>query len=223
MSNVALGAQLERPRYFSGQRLTVEDLRAEQDYHLRKQRRHNIMFHGWGIVFGLDVSVNLPGEGSGTEVHVSPGLALDCEGNEIVVGQCASLMITNPIHPDLPSTATAPTWDGAVTLWLAIRYKEFPTRAVPVPDGEDTNEYSRTVEGFELQTLTTLPDSHRLEYSETCQYPQEDGESTNADTAWIVLAMVTIQSLPSGLAVLGTSPLGRRPIRPPSGSRPSSL
>ena len=69
--------QLKRVKYQHGMVLTAEDLTAEQEYLLRKQQRHNRYLHGWGVVFGLSVSV------VDDEVIVEPGMAIDCAGNEI--------------------------------------------------------------------------------------------------------------------------------------------
>ena len=47
---------LERPHFVTGQILTADDLRAEQDYRAGEvRRRHNRLCHGWGIVDGLGV------------------------------------------------------------------------------------------------------------------------------------------------------------------------
>lgn len=69
-----------RPRYFTGQLLTPADFTAEQDYHVTKHRLHNRGLHGWGIVCGLEMVAAADGS-----VTVSPGIALDRLGREIVV------------------------------------------------------------------------------------------------------------------------------------------
>jgi hypothetical protein len=71
---------LKRPRYTTGQLLTAADFTLEQEYFRKKLKRHNRSLHGFGIVSGLKVSTE-----SG-QIVVAPGLALDCEGNELVVG-----------------------------------------------------------------------------------------------------------------------------------------
>jgi hypothetical protein len=70
----------ERLRFFSRQLLTAGDFALEQNYVRGKQKLHNRALHGFGIVSGLRVAVE-----SG-KVVVTAGLALDCEGNELVVG-----------------------------------------------------------------------------------------------------------------------------------------
>jgi len=69
----------DRLRFFNGRILTARDFALEQDYFRGKQRLHNRELHGFGIVTGLKVSVDAG------KVVVAAGLALDCEGNELVL------------------------------------------------------------------------------------------------------------------------------------------
>ena len=62
---------LKKNRFFSGKLLTAEDLELEQGYFREKLKRHNGYLHGFGVVFGLEVSKN------GRDVAISPGLAID--------------------------------------------------------------------------------------------------------------------------------------------------
>ena len=78
---------LKRVRYFTGQVLTAEDLELEQQYFREKLKRHNRTLHGFGIVSGLRVTAK---RGA---IIVEPGLALDCEGNELVVSGAQSLLV----------------------------------------------------------------------------------------------------------------------------------
>jgi hypothetical protein len=70
---------LKRLRFFTGQVLTAESLELEQKYFREKQKRHNRTLHGFGIVSGLKVIVDAG------QIIVGPGLALDCEGNELLM------------------------------------------------------------------------------------------------------------------------------------------
>jgi hypothetical protein len=70
----------ERLRYFYGRLLSAGDFELEQNYFRGKQKLHNRALHGFGIVSGLRVSI------VARKIVVSAGLALDCEGNELVVG-----------------------------------------------------------------------------------------------------------------------------------------
>jgi hypothetical protein len=70
----------DRLRFFSRRLLTADDFALEQNYFREKRKLHNRALHGFGIVSGLSVTVE-----SG-KVVVTAGLALDCEGNELVIG-----------------------------------------------------------------------------------------------------------------------------------------
>jgi hypothetical protein len=72
--------QLVRNHYFAGRLLSVDDLQREQDYTLGRLRRRNRFLTGWGVVAGLEVSVE-----QGATVVVQPGFAIDCAGNELIV------------------------------------------------------------------------------------------------------------------------------------------
>ncbi len=74
-----------RPRFFAGQLLTEDDLQALTDYLAGKNRLHNRMLFGDGVVCGLNVACSPCDDG---KVMVQPGYALDCCGNDIVVS-CA--------------------------------------------------------------------------------------------------------------------------------------
>lgn len=78
------GAELgyKRPRFFSGQLLTEDDLQSLIDYVVGKSRLHNRMLFGEGIACGLKVSKDVCDP---RKIVVSSGYALDCCGNDIVV------------------------------------------------------------------------------------------------------------------------------------------
>lgn len=127
-------SSLERPRFFSGRLLTAADLALEQQYFREKLKRHNRSLHGFGIVSGLKVNVN-----SG-QIIVNPGLALDCEGNEIVIREAQSIQ---------PEALTATT-EGRRTAYVNIRYVEESCNLVLVSGVE---EASTVKEGFEIDLL----------------------------------------------------------------------
>jgi hypothetical protein len=108
---------LKRVRYVDGQLLSAEDLRAEQDYHRERARRHNRLAHGAGVVHGLEVTV-VPGA-NGPGVRVSPGFAIDPDGNEVDLCEAAGLL--------LPATATR--------VAVSVRYVEHLADHVPGADG----------------------------------------------------------------------------------------
>lgn len=72
---------LERLNYYNGMPLKASDFKTEQEYHIRTRRWLNKSLYSAGIARGLEVR-KVPGK---REVAVSPGLALDNEGREIIL------------------------------------------------------------------------------------------------------------------------------------------
>lgn len=79
------GDRIERLHYFQRQFLGATDFEDQQDYHRCMRQRHHLGPHTWGVVTGLRlVEVESEG-GSGIDVYVLPGLAVDGFGREILV------------------------------------------------------------------------------------------------------------------------------------------
>jgi hypothetical protein len=117
----------KRPNFFNGKLLTAADLQLEQQYFREKLKLHNRSLHGFGIVSGLKVTVD-----SG-QIIVEPGLALDCEGNELVVDTEQSI-----VPPDI---------SGSGTMYLNVRFAEVGVDPTTNFEGE---EPAAIVESFEL-------------------------------------------------------------------------
>lgn len=119
----------ERTNYFMGQLLAVTDFQREQKYLLNRLRSHNRFAHGWGVLKGLQVIIDR------SEVVVKPGIAIDCEGNEIQLH----------VEQRLPiPSSTAP-------FYIGIRFTE--TLSVPIPAVGDTN-YGVIIESAEIEIST---------------------------------------------------------------------
>ncbi len=140
---MCIANEAERVNFFHGQLLTEKDFTTEQQYFIQKQRNHNRYLHGWGVVSRLAVTVQ------GTTVVVDPGVAIDCEGNDII--------LTRQVEQELPP-------DGK-RLFVLVEYCEIETGAVPTlpepfPDDGD-HTYSRIREGCEVTLSETDPtDGH---------------------------------------------------------------
>ena len=134
---------LQRLNYFSGRLLSADDFTAEQNYFREKARRHNRMLHGWGVVSGLGVT--LESSGSGAQVVVAPGLAIDKRGEEIEV--CAPAMLP------LPAQGTA--------LLVLLHYAEQPCCPVEAPlvEAEAQTFFSRLTETFSATLAPTADDT----------------------------------------------------------------
>jgi hypothetical protein len=96
-----------RVHYFDHQFLRVEDCNDEQAYHLEMRRAHNRMLHSPGVAYGLALTF------SGSAVTVSPGMALDAAGHEIVLADGAEVQVPSEL--------------AGKTAWLTIAYEERTT------------------------------------------------------------------------------------------------
>lgn len=96
--------RIVRVRYFDRQFLRPQDFTDEQAYHVAMRRRHNVAGHTWGILHGLDLTVD------GGPLAVQPGLAVDGYGREVVV-------IERMTVPPLPPTPM--TGEVAYDIWLS--------------------------------------------------------------------------------------------------------
>lgn len=117
---------LKRNRFFTGKLLTAEDLELEQEYFRERLKRHNRYLHGFGVVMGLEVSKR------GDVVIISPGLGIDCQGNEIIVPELLELAL--------------PTSDLGSTLFLSVSYREKETDPVPGPSSNCSEMENSTIE-----------------------------------------------------------------------------
>jgi hypothetical protein len=117
---------LKRPRFFSGKLITPEDLELEQQYFREKLKRHNRSLHGFGIVSGLKITV------SSGQIVVEPGLALDCEGNELVVDAVESIV--------------PPAIDDWRVAYLNVRFVENGDNVVLTSGGEELSKITESVE-----------------------------------------------------------------------------
>ena len=96
----------ERPRYFAGKIVTADDFALEQRYQIEKRRLLNRMFHGSGVVHGLEVTAGDKGT-----VNVASGFALDPCGREIIVCEPRELAIQ----------------EGAEAVFICLMYAEVET------------------------------------------------------------------------------------------------
>lgn len=68
-----------RVNFFDKQFLRVDEFKDEQSYQLATRRRHNVTQHTWGIVAGLEITLE---EGA---LVVRPGMAIDGYGRELLL------------------------------------------------------------------------------------------------------------------------------------------
>lgn len=86
--------QIQRPVFYEGQILGALDLEATVEYARGQEARHERYLHTWGIASGLQLTAKPKQLESGedyAEITVSPGLAIDGRGREIIVGEAKRL------------------------------------------------------------------------------------------------------------------------------------
>ncbi|MCU0633273.1 MAG: hypothetical protein MUE41_00255 [Gemmatimonadaceae bacterium] len=127
---------LQRPVFFTGQLLTAELLASEQRYQRERTRRAVLATAGPGIVDGLAVRCTR------SEVHVAPGLAIDCLGD---------------VHELPPPGATLPVPALVDALrWVVLLPVERPGGLMPTPFG-DAVTASYIDEIVEVAIVATAP------------------------------------------------------------------
>ena len=115
--------ELERLRYWQGQRLRARDFRDQTAIEAQLRWWHNRALHNaFGVSLGLTVSP-VPASGSLTAVRVTCGLAYDCFGRELILQDTREIPVP---------TAPPPQGNLQVTpMTLLLRYKDsaqFPQR-----------------------------------------------------------------------------------------------
>ena len=125
--------QMARNNYFTGKLLVERDFVDEQRYFIGKERRHNQLLHGWGVVCGLKVKQHPNPACQDQYVLIEPGTAIDCCGTEIRVGReeyfdfrAAFLAAWQAQNGQNSQPDTNPH-----KLQICVRYRECPTEEVP--------------------------------------------------------------------------------------------
>jgi hypothetical protein len=108
---------IKRIKPTDGMAVTAEVWEEAHDYHLRKQQLHIGLSHGPGILTGLEVIASDPPD---TAVYILPGIAVDSQGQTIV--------LTEPVTYDIGSSA-----EGLLHLLLSFGESR-PRADVDAPD-----------------------------------------------------------------------------------------
>jgi len=139
--------QFERNNYFYGKQFTVRDLLQEQSYFNDKRYLINRMVLGWGVVCGLEVSWDPRGE----KLVVTPGMALDCCGREIVICEDKRLSFDKNDEDCCLEDDQRP--EGKFV--LCLEYNECHAEPIDLPpagcDEKGKREYNRIRETYKLR------------------------------------------------------------------------
>lgn len=139
--------------YHFGMLLGVEDLRAEQGFHVGRVQRHQREAHGAGVLRGLEVKF----DEDDNEIKVMPGFAVDRLGRDIEIDRphCFSLpawfSANAPKNPDLRDANAAGGFSLLITLQAAACL-ERPVQAIAAECNGSGQEvaFSRLRETFHL-------------------------------------------------------------------------
>ena len=136
----------ERNNYFYGKLLTVRDFEAEQKYNIEKDRLIDRLILGEGIVCGLEIQLEPQTAANTLNLTLTPGVALDRSGSEIVVSKTISETL------EIKSSQTQ---------YIYIEYQERDRE--PIADiangfsGEQGDRYNRVQETYSLSLSSAAP------------------------------------------------------------------
>ena len=135
--------QLKRVNAFQGLMIDADVWRDAHEYHRSQLRLHQLALHGWGIAHGLEVTL---GQDENSLV-VSPGVAVDPQGNFIVV--------TDPYLHRLDARRPGP-------IYLVLQYSEVPSGPMQPPN-DAYGQPTRIVEAYRIHQRDDTATEPRLE------------------------------------------------------------
>ncbi|HEY79314.1 MAG TPA: DUF4159 domain-containing protein [Dehalococcoidia bacterium] len=134
--------QLKRINPFQGLIIDADTWQDAHNYHRAQQRLHLLAFHSTGIIQGLEVTASSPPDLS---VVIHPGIAVDSEGNIIIVPQKQRYQLQ--------------TRQKGI-IYLVIQFREIPSGPYqPAEAGQPT----RILEAYRIQEREKLPAEPHLE------------------------------------------------------------
>ena len=209
------GEGFVRPRFFGGMLLTEDDLQAAVDYGVAKRRLTNRHVIGAGVVCGLDVTCH---RCDARKVEVSPGYAIECCGNDILVSCPEEVDIIDLVRDLRRRTGVdcgEPCDDQPSQEYhLYVRYAEAQTAPVAPYASDDCAtgdcEFSRVREGYCFELRCDPPDDvpTLTDAIEACRPDDDDLKRDSAEMARVV----RLASKHS--AVVETLAAGPEPIPP---------
>lgn len=128
----------ERLHISDGLAINAERWQQAHRYHRQRQNFQYQALYEPGIVYGLGVAT-LPGQGDGRLLQVQPGIAIDVEGNPIVVKQ-----------PEEFRIVSEPTEGQSLLVHLAVNYVD-PDTLRGIPATQVVRESFRIVEKLHLE------------------------------------------------------------------------
>jgi len=137
----------ERNRYFYGLLMDAERFQQDQNYFNRKRLLLNRFVTGPGVVCGLGLTFDQ----TNSTLTLSPGIAIDLAGREIVVPTATPIDITHLTDDKGNPTGAVPP-NSTILIWLAYAEQNTDPVRVLVPDCDhpDGCAPSTIEEGFHI-------------------------------------------------------------------------
>lgn len=129
--------QLKRVNPFQGLVIDADTWKDAHNYHRDQQKLHVLAFHKTGIVSGLEITASNPSDSS---INISPGIAVDPDGNVIIVSQKQHYRLQTP-------------QDKGV-IYLTLQFREVPGEPYQPPEG---GQPTRILEAYRIQERDHLP------------------------------------------------------------------
>lgn len=140
----------KRINFFTGFQTTAEDWNDLVRYHVDKHKLHNRLMHGPGVVPNVLGGLKVSARGrADLSVEISPGYAIDGEGNEIYVPE-PTIKTIDPGDFKLPQT-----------VYIVLKYIEELTDFVSYRANLEYKGHRRVAEGFKIEAIITEPDIQR--------------------------------------------------------------
>jgi hypothetical protein len=144
-----MNGAVERPIYYENQILGAVDLTAALDHNRGQEARHNRYLHLWGIATGLELSGEDKSENNENYkiITLSPGMAIDGSGREIVVPK--SEQLSGDKFSQLQLTGGLDLEEAWFPVFLVAQEK--PAATPPIATAKCDNSLpTRMVEGYDV-------------------------------------------------------------------------
>ncbi len=176
----------ERNNYYYGKLMTVRDFFTEQCYFNEKRWLINRTINGWGIVCGFEVQ-KVPLDPNDlkkgydiNKILITPGLAIDCCGREIVMCEEQIIDLNSEVDDcckeEKKNTSTGDQQKSDdkkknTELIICLEYYECKTEPVNLPpiacDQKEKGEFNRIRDSFKI----LVKSKEEVELKEHCKKP----------------------------------------------------
>lgn len=137
---------IRRPRFFHGMFARAADWQQAHDYHVAMRWLHNRAMHTPGIVRGFLDEYRVRATQKGDHLEVSPGLALDGNGRELLLTEAQTLAV------DLRGI------NAATTLYVRARVEDVLSDRRDDPGNPGLSDFAAITERIQVEASHEPPD-----------------------------------------------------------------